>query len=161
MPEFRALIERNAVRGRLSFLRALWVGLRRRWWTDHAARRTARWNVSHTTATKGRLEIDRTEGVRTGWASALGTSSFVMPDDFGDDEPQEALAEARVEIGFFGQPTQTGDLHLFTTRISSWQAGRGLVLPDCLCDLEPLSKKQNECRIDVVDTGSEGLELRI
>src|SRR4051812_43752983 len=51
-------------------------------------------------------------GAREGslpWAGVL-RDALVMADDLGDDEVQQLLREGRVEVGVFGQPTESGDL---------------------------------------------------
>ncbi len=94
--------------------------------------------------------------------SGLGDASpLVVTDHFGDHKPKETLAEARVEIGLFREPAESSDLDLLTVGISGRETSCGLVLADGLGDLETLREQQDQCRIDVVDAGSIGLELLV
>ena len=86
-------------------------------------------------------------------------SPLVVTDHLGDHKPKEALAEAGIEVGLFGEPPESGDLDLLTVGISGRETSCSLVFADGLGDLETLREQQDQRCIDVVDAGSVGLEL--
>ena len=63
-------------------------------------------------------------------------SPLVVTDHLGDHKPKEALAEAGIEVGLFGEPPESGDLDLLAVGISGRETSCSLVFADGLGDLE-------------------------
>ena len=85
------------------------------------------------------------------------SDALMMMDDFRHDEPQELLAEHRIEARLLRQRTQPGHLLALAGRVGGGQADGGLVAADVLGDLEPLGQEVDQRGVDVVDArrGSE------
>ena len=76
---------------------------------------------------------------------------FVMADHLVDDEPQELFGKLRIELCFFRQCPQSGDLTRLATRVSRGQGGFRLVRADGLRDAKSLGKHVDQRCIDIVD----------
>ncbi len=87
-------------------------------------------------------------GVKPG----LRLLSFVMLNDFSDDEVQEFLGEFRVEVGLKGQVFEPCDLPRFAVRIRRGKVVFGFQLAHRLGVLEPLAQSVDEDGIEPVDT---------
>ena len=84
-------------------------------------------------------------------APASVASQVVVADHLVDHEPQELLAEGRVEVRRGGQVAQPGNLLLLALAVGGRQADARFVDPDLLGDLEALREQQDQRGVDVVD----------
>ena len=85
----------------------------------------------------------------------------VMPDYLVDDEAQELLGELRVEIGFFGQCAQAGDLAFLAVGIGRGQRVFGFVAAHRLRRAKPLGEDVDERGVEIVDATAEAGQNRI
>lgn len=86
---------------------------------------------------------------------------LVVTDHLGNDEPEELLGEHRIEAGFDSQLTEPCHLAVFPIGVGGGQASGRLVPTDVLSDLEPFRQEVDERCVDVVDAGSEALQLLV
>lgn len=78
----------------------------------------------------------------------------MVSNHFVHDEPEELLAECRVEARRVGQRTQSCNLHRLPIRIGRCEADLRFVLTHSFGDFEPLCKQVDECSVDVVNAVS-------
>ena len=84
-----------------------------------------------------------------------------MPDHLVDDEAQELFGELGIEVGFFGQLAQAGDLAVLAAGIGRGQRVFGLVAAHRLGGAEPFGEDMDQRRVEVVDAAAEAGEHRI
>src|SRR5690606_9368145 len=89
-----------------------------------------------------------------GGTPALLLETFVVADDFTDDEVQEFPGELRVEVGLFGQALQPFDLPGFARRVRRRKGVFGLELAHGLGALEPFGQREDKDRVQPVDRGA-------
>lgn len=77
--------------------------------------------------------------------------SFVMLNDFSDDEIQELLGKLRIQIRLVCQVFKTCDLGRFAIRIRRGKVVCGFQFPNSLRVFEPLAKRINEDCVKPVD----------
>ncbi|CAM5241411.1 hypothetical protein SANTM175S_09681 [Streptomyces antimycoticus] len=75
----------------------------------------------------------------------------LVPDDLGDDEVEQLLGEAGVELGALGELPQPDDLARLTGRVGRRQPVGGLEVADLLGAFEALGEHMDHGRVDVVD----------
>ena len=63
-------------------------------------------------------------------------SPLVVTDHLGDHKPKEALAEAGIEVGLFGEPPESGDLDLLAVGIAGGRPAAALYSPTALVTLK-------------------------
>jgi hypothetical protein len=86
---------------------------------------------------------------------------FVVADHFLDDEAQEFLGKFGIQVGFFRQLAQAGDLARLAVGIGRGQGGPRLVLAHRLRDAKPLGQNMDQGGIDIVDALAKAREHRI
>ena len=85
----------------------------------------------------------------------------MVADHFGDDEPQEFLAELRIELGVRRQLAEPGDLCLLAPWVRRRQPRLRLIAPNRLSDLESFRKQMDQRGIDIVDAAAISGESRV
>jgi hypothetical protein len=83
----------------------------------------------------------------------------VVADDLGDDEVEELLRERRVEVGLERELLEPRDLPFLTRRVRRREVVLGLQTADALGVLEPNGQHVDERSVDVVDAGTDLVEL--
>lgn len=104
-------------------------------------------------ARHGKPPIPQRSALDSGFAG-LG-DPFVMVDHLGDDEGEELLRELGIEVGFLGEPPQSGDLPGLPGFVGRGQSVVGLELAHGLGELEPLGQQMDEGGVDVVDAAAQ------
>ena len=85
----------------------------------------------------------------------------MVPDHFIDHEPDELLAKVGIELGFFCQLAQPGNLPLFAQWIAWWKRVFGLVGTHRLGNAEAFGEHVDQRGVDIVYRGAEAGERGI